>query len=269
MTVNEVMQKIFNAAAPGFHIEKTCDVLHIGDPEAEVDAIATCFMADMGVLYKAAQLGVNLIVTHEPTFYSSWEDTSWLEGNPVYELKKKFIEDNKISIWRFHDHMHAAKRDLIYAGWQKLLGWESYLLPGKNEHLYHIPETTVAGLCETFKKKLNMECIRVIGKSDMKCSNIGVLVGGGSLGLGDELMPAKTMTEDKLDVLVCGEIVEWTSCSFVRDAALLGLNKAMIILGHNRTEECGMQFLPEWIRPLVGDIPVCHISSGDPFGYVV
>jgi putative NIF3 family GTP cyclohydrolase 1 type 2 len=220
------------------------------------------------VLRRAAEIGANLIITHEPTFFSSGEDTSWLQGNPVYELKKRFIEENGLTVWRFHDHMHAARPDLIYAGWEKLLGWEPYARPGGHAHIYRLPETTVGGLCETFKRKLNMPCVRLIGDPDMKCRDVGVLVGGGSLGLGDELMPAKVMTEEKLDALVCGEIVEWTACAFVRDAAFLGLGKAMIILGHNRTEECGMQYLPEWMSPLVGGIPVFHISSGDPARYI-
>jgi putative NIF3 family GTP cyclohydrolase 1 type 2 len=268
MKVKEVMRRVFTASAPDFHSDKTCDILHIGDPEAEVKAIATCFMADMGVIKKASELGVNLIITHEPTFYSSMDDRAWISGNPVSEAKKKYLEDNKISIWRFHDHMHFAKPDLIYEGWRRLFGWENYLVPGNNEHHYRIPEMTLKSLCSLFKTKLGMNSFRVIGRDDMICKDIGVLVGGGSLGLGDELMPARSMMADNYDVLVCGEIIEWTVCSFVRDAVLLGHNKAMIILGHNRTEECGMQYLPQWLAPLVEGIPVCHISSGDPVRYI-
>ena len=101
--------------------------------------------------------------------------------------------------------------------------------------------------------------------NDLPECMVGHVVGGGSLGLGDELMPMKDMFEGNIDTIVCGETTEWTSVSYVRDAALLGMNKGMIILGHNRTEESGMKHFGDWLRPLVGDIPIVFIPSGEPF----
>ena len=54
----------------------------------------------------------------------------------------------------------------------------------------------------------------------------------------------------------------------VRDAAQLGLNKALIVLGHNRSEEVGMKHLPEWLAPLLPGIPVQFSEAGEPFTYV-
>ena len=119
-----------------------------------------------------------------------------------------------------------------------------------------------------FKKKLGMDTVRVVGRMDMECSRVGILVGGGSLGLGDETMPAALMHEQHLDVMVCGEITEWTLSAYVRDAAALGFNKAMIIVGHERSEEPGMKELPDSLQPLVKDIPVWFVDAGEPFVYV-
>ena len=93
------------------------------------------------------------------------------------------------------------------------------------------------------------------------------LVGGGSLGLGDEMMPMRDMLESGIDTIVCGETTEWTSISYVRDAAMLHKDKGMIILGHNRTEEAGMKHFPAFLQPLAGDIPVIFIPSGEPVYY--
>jgi putative NIF3 family GTP cyclohydrolase 1 type 2 len=76
------------------------------------------------------------------------------------------------------------------------------------------------------KKKLGMKVIQVVGDLETKCSRVGILVGGGSLGLGQEEMPAKLMHDQKLDVIVCGEITEWTLSAYVHDAVALGFNKA-------------------------------------------
>lgn len=263
----EIIKKI-EAMTPDFAIAQTCDVVHFGDAEQEVKGIVSCFMADVNVVKKAAQLGANFIITHEPTWYSSWEDTSWLEENPVYEEKKKLLEKGKITIWRYHDHMHAHRPDLIYAGVEKELGWEKYRLKNSMQPHYSIETMRLGELNEFLKKRLDTPVARVIGNPDIPVKEIGVLVGGGSLGLGDELMPAKFMTKENLDVLVCGEINEWTSCSFVRDAAMLGMNKAMIILGHNRTEEAGMKYFADILQDMFPEIPVTFVASGEPVIYL-
>ena len=67
--------------------------------------------------------------------------------------------------------------------------------------------------------------------------------------------------------MVCGEILEWILCAYVRDASQLGLNKSMIILGHNRTEEVGMKYLPEWLETLMPGMPVWFSEAGEPFSY--
>lgn len=97
--------------------------------------------------------------------------------------------------------------------------------------------------------------------------NGGTLVGGGSLGLGSEQMPMELMRNEDLDAIVCGEILEWTLCAYVRDAAQLGMNRSLIILGHNRTEEIGMQYLTGWLEALFPEIPVWFSESGEPFSY--
>ena len=67
----------------------------------------------------------------------------------------------------------------------------------RQPHCYTIPPTTVAALVGFLKKTLGMKVIRVVGDPDMKCSRVGILVGGGSLGLGQEEMPAKLMNDQQ------------------------------------------------------------------------
>jgi putative NIF3 family GTP cyclohydrolase 1 type 2 len=76
------------------------------------------------------------------------------------------------------------------------------------------------------------------------------------------------MNEENLDVIICGEITEWTLSAYVRDAAALGFNKAIIIVGHERSEEPGMKDLADRLQPLLAGIPVCFSDSGEPFVYL-
>src|SRR5260370_40835302 len=48
----------------------TVDTFKAGDPDTPVTGIATTMMATYDVLVRAAAEGRNLVITHEPTFYS-------------------------------------------------------------------------------------------------------------------------------------------------------------------------------------------------------
>lgn len=56
----------------------TVDTLKTGAPQQKVRAIATTFLATSEVIEPAIQRGVDLIITHEPTFYGHTDETRWL-----------------------------------------------------------------------------------------------------------------------------------------------------------------------------------------------
>jgi len=268
MNVREVVEVILELNG-GRKIENTCDQLIEGDWDRQVTGVVTTFMATVDVIRQSIEMGCNLIITHEPTYFTGSDHLDWVKDDPVYQRKKTLINDKRISIWRYHDHMHLGNADLIYTGLLKDLGWTDYRntefpLP----HCYSIPTTTVTSLADFLKKTLGMKVVRVVGKVDMECRRVGILVGGGSLGLGQEEMPAALMNEQQLDVMICGEITEWTLSAYVRDAAALGLNKAMIIVGHERSEGPGMKELANSLQPLLKGIQVHFSDAGEPFIYL-
>ena len=266
MNVREVVDRIL-AACTIPPLQETCDLLITGDWDSEVTGIVTTFMATVDVIQDAVAKGANLIITHEPTYFTHADKTDWLQADPVFLAKQRLIDENRINIWRFHDHMHRTQPDLIYDGLNKELGWEGYNLPDK-KRCYQIPATSVEALSAFFKKTLDVEAIQIVGDPDASVERVGILVGGGSLGLGSEQMPMNLMRDENLDVVVCGEIVEWTLTAYVRDAAQLGLNKAMIVLGHNRSEEIGMKYLTTWLENVVPGVPILFSEAGEPFTYL-
>jgi putative NIF3 family GTP cyclohydrolase 1 type 2 len=267
MIVKNVVDLIIRSCNTTISLPKTCDLLIAGNWDTEVTGITITFMATIDVINETISRGANLIITHEPTYFTGWDTTEWLQNDEVYLRKKKLIDENGINIWRFHDHMHMTRPDLIYIGLNKELGWGKYNLPEK-PHCYTIPATTVEELSTFLKEKLKVKAVQIVGKEESKVERVGFLVGGGSLGLGSEQMPMELMRNENLDVVVCGEIVEWTLCAYVRDASQLGLNKSMIILGHNRTEEVGMKYLPGWLRTMISEMPVWFVEAGEPFTYL-
>ncbi len=265
MKVQEVVDAILDACAIQ-RLTKTCDQLITGSWEAEVKGIATTFMATPDVIRAAAARGANLIITHEPTFFTHADELGWLENDEVYLRKLALIEETGMNIWRFHDHLHAKTPDGIFAGVLRDLGWETSGSPA-NRHVYTISPTTVPALVGLLKERLEIEGVRVVGSAEARVEKVGLLVGGGSLGLGSDTMPMELMREYDLDMIIAGEILEWTLCAYVRDAAQLGLNKALIVAGHNRTEEAGMKHLPEWLAAILPGIPAFFVEAGDPYQY--
>jgi putative NIF3 family GTP cyclohydrolase 1 type 2 len=268
MNVREIVDIVL-ALNGGGQFEKTCDQLIEGSWEHQVTGVVTTFMATVDVIRRTAATGLNLIITHEPTYFTGSDRLDWVKADPVYQQKKALIDANRISVWRYHDHMHRGNADLIYAGLLKQLGWTDYLnkdlpLP----HCYTIPPTTISALVKFLKKTLGMNVIQIVGDPARKCSRVGILVGGGSLGLGTEEMPAALMHDQQLDVMICGEITEWTLSAYIRDAAALGFNKTMIVVGHERSEEPGMKDLAGRLQPLLQGIPVKFSDSGETFVYL-
>jgi len=248
-------------------LEKTCDLLMAGDWQNEVTGIATTFMATVDVIRESAARGANLIITHEPTYFTGWDKIDWLQHDPVYLEKIKVIQENKINIWRFHDHMHLTSPDLVYVGLLKELGWERYVDPS-DKHCFVLPKTTVMELSKFLKEKLQVNISQIVGNITGSVERVSVLVGGGSLGLGRDEMPMELMRDHNLDCIVCGEILEWTLPAYVRDASQLGMNKSLIILGHNRTEEVGMKYLPEWLQKIFPQMSISFVEAGEPFLYI-
>ena len=276
MTIQEVIQgMIRKTGVTPLPPEKTCDQLMAGSLSQEVKRIGSTFMATVDVIRKAADLGVNLIITHEPTWFTGRDDTEWLRDDPIYIAKKNLIEETGVAIWRFHDHMHMDQDDGIFRGIDRELGWREYRIKAAGDApdglfggCYQIPATTLRELATFFKKTLAMEVVQIVGDPGQPVRRVGIMPGGGSLGLGSENMPMRLMAARDLDLIICGEITEWTLPAYVRDATQLGFAKAILVLGHERSEEPGMKHLGDWMKSIVGDIEVVFIDSEEPFTYL-
>ncbi len=277
MTVAEVISGVIRkTGAVPIPEEKTCDRLIAGSLDTQVKKIAVTFMATVDVIRQAAREGVNLIITHEPTWFTGEDSPEWLADDPVYVQKKALLDKYQIAVWRFHDHMHMGTEDGIYRGFEEEFGWRNYRIPmpasddflDKFGAAYEIPAISLAKLCQFFKEKSQMQVVQIVGNPEMQVKRVGVLVGGGSLGLGIENLPMRYMQKHRLDLAICGDITEWTLTAYIRDASQLGLNKAMLVLGHERSEEPGMKHMPAWMSSITGEIEVKFIDAGEPFLYL-
>ncbi len=132
LTAQQIVDKIKQHVTCPWQ-QRTVDTFKAGDPNTPVTGVAVTFMATYDVLGRAARQGCNFIITHEPTFYHGQDDTSQLDPDPVIEAKRKFIKDNNLIVWRFHDHIHRTEPDGIVAGMVELFGWKSFQKHGPEQ----------------------------------------------------------------------------------------------------------------------------------------
>jgi putative NIF3 family GTP cyclohydrolase 1 type 2 len=255
---SDITEKIIKkTGAP--EIPGTVDVFKTGNPEEAVTGIITTMFATMDVLKKAVEMKCNLIIVHEPLFYNHTDNTGQFGNSAIYKEKKKYIDDNGLIIWRFHDYIHSIKPDAINKGMTIALGWEKYVTD-KNESRYTVPEITLEELLAHLKKCFHGNTFNYVGNPGMKLKNIALAAGAP----GSE-RHMRLLDDAGVDLVIAGESPQWESYEYARDAVDQGRKKGIVFLGHIPSEEAGMKYCAEWLRSFITDIPVSFVSSGPSY----
>lgn len=279
LKIAEIIDKI-KAFHPPIDESRTCDTVKCGNPDQECTGVVVTVYASVEVIQETAKAGANLIVCHEPLFFSHNDTVDWLEGNTVYEEKAKLLEQHGIVVWRNHDHIHGGSpsrvrnhMDLIFYGLMQELGWEQYCIGfDKKPMLYEIPETTGRNLAAELVRKLNLEGARIVGNLDARVHRVFFCEHVSAAQFGNRQPDCEAIQEiekEGYDALIPFEIVDWTLSEYVRDAAQLGRNKVLIEMGHFNVEELAMKYMLNWLPGLLAeDVPVHFVQSGDSFHYI-
>lgn len=263
LTASAVIERIKKQVGVAWRAE-TVDTIKAGDPETVVTGVATTMMATYDVLQRAAAQGKNLIISHEPVFYSHLDTTSGLAAanDKVWAEKDKLIRDHKLVVWRFHDHWHMRQPDGVMFGVTRKLGWSTYQ-DANATGLYTVPTKTVKALALEIQSKLGPTALRVVGPADLEVRRVALVPGASGAAA-----HRKALQRDDVEVLVIGEVPEWETIEYVADAAAQGKKKALILIGHIESEQPGMEYCAEWLKGFVKEVPVGFVATKDPFWQV-
>ncbi len=257
LTASQAIQRIqkhYAAALPA----NTVDTVKAGDPSTQVTGIATTFLDTMDVLREADRRGLNLVISHEPTFYNHLDDPAFFADDPVYREKLAFIQQHHMVVFRFHDQMHGVSPDPVAMALVQAMDLQSYMDGGSPWRLT-IPGTTLLGLSRDLARKLNAPTLRVVGNPDLPITHVALLPG--AAGTQKQIL---TLRSDEVEVLLAGEVPEWETVEYVRDASAQGRPKALILLGHAVSEEAGMKQCAEDLRVLFPNVKVQFVPAGQP-----
>jgi len=247
LTAGEVVERIMKNKGLPWITTGFRDTFKIGSPDMPVTGISTSFGGNLSVLQASVKAGLNMLITHEPTFWSDGDVVGRVQDDPLYRYKLDWANRNNIIVWRNHDNIHNMRPDMIFVGWSQAMGWERYSTDPVGNKAYTIPVTTLGELARYVAARLKLRSVRVIGDPNLSVRKVVVTRGS-------------TLPDDA-DVKISSDIREWDAFEYARDAAYSGRKKGLIEISHASYEDTGMQAFADYLRPLTPEVPVKFIST--------
>lgn len=260
-TVQQIID-LFIKEVPGGKKSTTVDTLKSGSGDTVVTGVVTSMFATIDVIRKTIDLGANFIIAHEPTFYNHADDTAWLQNDEVYQYKADLLKKHNIAVWRNHDYIHTIRPDGVIKGVMEQLEWQQYA-DKDNPVLLTFPSTSVKDLVNHTKNKLHIEKVRFIGDPAQMCTKVLFLPGapGGQRQI-------QALGKIKPDLLICGELQEWETAEYVRDARAKGDKLSMAVIGHIASEEPGSVYMQQWLKEKVPGVKATHVYCGNSLSFL-
>jgi putative NIF3 family GTP cyclohydrolase 1 type 2 len=255
LTAGEVVDRVKAHLGIPWNTASYRDTFKIGNPDMPVKGIASTFGTNFRVMQLAQKAGLNMIVTHEPTFWSDADTLALVQNDALYRLKRDFGDRNGMVVWRIHDHWHARKPDGIRTGWNKAMGWDAYKVNG-DLSTFDIPPTTLGELARYVAKTLNTQSARIIGDPNLPVRRVGR--GGHPLDANMAAMP-------NVDCIIVSEAREYDSFEYARDYIRMGAKKGAIFISHQSGEDEGMREFASWSSAFIPEVPIRFIPTTDEF----
>jgi putative NIF3 family GTP cyclohydrolase 1 type 2 len=251
------------------------DMLYAGGPDTRITGIATTWTPSLEVLRRAADANLNLIISRESPYWLHDSATAEFSGagapfkkeqlfnDPTYKFKQDFIASHNLVIYRLRDNWDARIMDGQLQALTAALGWTNYQIKDavpSNHSYFDLPARPLEQLATSIQGQLKIRAMRVLGDPLAKIRKV-------ALTHGFLLVPAlaEVLQAGGVDAVVTGEPVEWEALPYFEDWISAGNGKAMIILGHETTEEPGSGEVAAWMKTFLTEIPVKWLSAGEPF----
>jgi putative NIF3 family GTP cyclohydrolase 1 type 2 len=242
---------------PELNIEKTVDRVIWGDPQQDILKVAVCWMPYSSTLKKAAEMGCNVIVAHEPTFFDHFE----LRQAPVNdaflkakEKKSKLIDELGLTIIRCHDVWDAVPQIGVPFEWGRFLGLGEPIKSERYFNLYEIetfPAIDVAKQLAAKTAIAGQKTVEFYGDPSRKVSTIGIGTGCCSEAL--------RLYEFGADLAVTVDDIAraWIIGEYCQDEG-----HPLVVVNHGVSEDCAMESLATQIREFLPEIEVVRIAQG-------
>jgi len=254
--------------------EDSVDRIIIGSPDTRVTKIGTCWMPYWDTLKKAVASGVNLMIAHEPTFYTHF-DLNHIEKDfgefpmPAREKylqqameKKKWIEEKGLSIIRSHDVPDILSKIGIPFAFGMALGYsnEDIICSKPYYNVYRIRPVEAGKAARDIASRLlefGQAGVAFYGDEKRMVSSVG-------LGTGAICDPIKFMDlEADLRIAIDDSVRTWTQTYYAMDSG-----DPLIIVNHGTAEENGMRLLHAHLQEVFSLHEVIHFNQGCGYKWI-
>lgn len=251
--------------------EPSVDRIIIGNPETEIKKIGTCWMPYWKTLKKAVADGVNLLIVHEPTFYTYWDLQDEFKDAPAYarekylQLRKEkaaWIEANHLVIIRCHDVEDLIPKIGIPFAFGNALGFnqEQIVRSQPYYNIYKIepqPAIQVVRYIANKLKSLGQDGVQFYGDDQYSVKTIGV-------GTGCICDPMQFMElEPDMFIAIDDSIRTWTQTTYAEDSG-----RPLVVVNHGTSEEFGMRLLSNHLQEIYSSTPVVHFNQGCSYRWI-
>ncbi len=247
------LDRLFQSLLPERCAARTCDGLKAGAPSTEITGIAVTWMADLAALREAVRLGLNCVVTHEPTFYNHWDRLDGLADDDQVKAKQELIHGHNLVVYRVHDAWDTFPRHGVLDSWAAALGWTEEIACDGRHKVYRLPPATLAGIAQRIKSRMGLPGLRVFGDPARFLTRAAL-----GIGAWGQLDDVRDVLALGAECLVTGETCEWQAASYARDAGL-----SMIAVGHRASENPGLRNLADYLRNRLEEVPVAFLEGED------
>jgi putative NIF3 family GTP cyclohydrolase 1 type 2 len=253
---------------------ETVDRFIIGDPETTIKKIGTCWMSDWKTCKKAVESGVNVLITHEPTFYTH-RDLDEKKGDyfasPEYtkqsylqqvDKKKKWINENNLVIIRNHDTLDALPEKGIPFAFGQFLGFSNNDIIASRTYynVYKFKKQTASSFATFLAgklKELGQPGVAFYGDQDREVASAGIGTGW--------ICDPMDYADLKPDVFIAIDDVIRTH---IQTVYAEDTGHPLIVINHGVSEEMGMRSLNQIIRQKFPDIDVIHFNQGCTYKWI-
>jgi putative NIF3 family GTP cyclohydrolase 1 type 2 len=237
----------------------TCDEFLHGDAEAEVAGIAVAWIPTNEAIRRAAEMGCNLFITHEPAFYPGYEHTP--TGQELVRTKKELLDRHGMTVMRCHDTWDRMPEFGIPDSWASYLGFDTEPRPVES----YYKTCLVDGLTveETARRvldrvqELGQDTVLVFGDRSRRVRRLAVGTGAITyLPHMYDLNPdAILATDDGINFYAGGL---WA----------IDLDVPLLIVNHATAEKPGMQAMARYLREVFAGVSAEYIDVGYPYSSV-
>lgn len=234
--------------------EKTVDTFKAGDPETEVRGIAVGWMSYRWALEKAIELGCNIFITHEPTYFNHHDNDTVFFRCSGTASKRRFVEESGLVILRCHDLWDQLPGLGIPDSWADLLGFAQPITGEGYFRVYDVAGQTAQKIAQQVAQRTKVfgqAAVQLIGPANKPVNRL-------ALGTGAITPFIKFIDQYQADLAICSDdgLVYW------RDAAIaIDLGIPLIVVNHAVTEEAGIINLASYLQTQFTQIPVHHIPQ--------